>query len=456
MTVNLYTILYRLLISSVIYFKKISFVDHIIRFILNKPLYKGVIILGSGTAVVQLIGILSMPIITRLYTPSDLGILAVFSSVLAMLGIGASLKYEFALGLPKNDGEAINLLFLCVILLFSTTVSLSFLLLFASFFYTNPFHIDLSKKYYGYLVIGFFGMGLYNVLNNWAIRQQDYKMITHTKINQGIGGVSLKIILGIISFGPLGLIIGHIISQITGILILGRRVWSKEINNLNKLSFCNVKILAKKYKAFPIFHFPASIINTLSLQIPSIILLWVYDSQIVGFYSLAYTLVVFPGNAISQAMGQAYLGEATKMVRENSKSLREFYLKTIKHLSIIAIPLIGLPALLAPFLIPYIFGEVWSDSGLFCWLLAPMAIVGFIISPTSILSIYGNNHWNLIWDITRTGGVILGFYFCILFRCSVSITLTVYTIIMIVMYFVLVFIVLHVIEKFLKFVVINQ
>jgi hypothetical protein len=37
-------------------------------FILNNPLYKGVLILGSGTAVAQMIGIITMPIITRLYT----------------------------------------------------------------------------------------------------------------------------------------------------------------------------------------------------------------------------------------------------------------------------------------------------------------------------------------------------------------------------------------------------
>jgi hypothetical protein len=48
--------------------KKNQYTAKALSFILNNPLYKGVLILGSGTAVAQMIGIITMPIITRLYT----------------------------------------------------------------------------------------------------------------------------------------------------------------------------------------------------------------------------------------------------------------------------------------------------------------------------------------------------------------------------------------------------
>ena len=108
--------------------KRNPYASRAIGFILNNPLYKGVLVLGSGTAVAQLIGIVTMPIITRLYLPSEMGILAVYSSVLAIFGIGATLRYEFAYALPKENDDAINLFGLCLILLCLTTAGFELIL----------------------------------------------------------------------------------------------------------------------------------------------------------------------------------------------------------------------------------------------------------------------------------------------------------------------------------------
>ena len=405
-------------------------------FILNNPLYKGVLILGSGTAVAQMIGIITMPIITRLYTPSDLGVLAVYSSILGIVGVGATLRYEFAYSLPKKDEDAANLFGLCLILLSVTTTVFALILLFGGEFLAYFFNLSIIEQYFWFLLVGFFGVGLYTILNYWAIRQRDYKRITYTKINQGTGGSVSKILLGILSFGPMGLIIGHIVSQIAGIGTLARAMWKRERENLKNISIVRMMSVAKKYKSFPIFNFPTSIINTIALSLPPIILLALYDSQTVGFYALAHMIIVLPGSVISGSMGQAYLGEVSKMAREGSQELRSLYVRTLKHLSIIGIPLIGIPALCAPFLIPVIFGEAWAEAGGYCWPLAFMVIANFVASPTSLLSTYGYNHWLLMFDVTRTIGVFIGFYICYLFGVSVLTTLIIYSAIISLMYIV--------------------
>jgi len=167
-------------------------------------------------------------------------------------------------------------------------------------------------------------------------------------------------------------------------------------------------------------------------------LLALYDSRVVGLYSLAYMVVVLPGSLISGSMGQAYLGEASKMVRERSRELRSMYVRTLKHLSIVGVPLIGIPALCAPFIVPFIFGAEWAEAGWYCWPLAVMAIASFVVSPTSMLTIYGYNHWMLIWDITRGLGVISGFYLSKLLELPVLFTLAIYTLILVIMYMILI------------------
>ena len=411
-----------------------AYTARLFNFILNNPLYRGVLILGSGTAVAQLIGIVTAPIITRLYTPSDLGVLAVYSSVLAIFGIGATLRYEFAYVLPKENDDAINLFGLSLVLLCITTTGFALILLFGRDLLINTFDLGSIEQYIWFLLIGFFGMGLYTMLNYWAIRQRDYGRITYTKINQGAGGSVCKILLGILSFGPVGLIIGHIISQIAGITTLSRAMWKKERENLKAISWSRMKSVARTYKSFPVFNFPASIVNTMSLQLPPLMLLALYDSEIVGFYALANMLVVLPGSLISGSMGQAYFGEASKMVRERSRELRSLYVRTLKHLMAIAVPLIGIPALCAPFVVPFIFGGVWAEAGWFCLPLALAVIGDMVVGATSNLTIYGYNHWTLMWDIVRLSGVLLGFYISQLLGISVIYTLIVYSVVMTAMY----------------------
>ena len=414
--------------------KRNAYTSRLFSFIVNNPLYRGILILGSGTAVAQLIGIITAPIITRLYTPSDMGVLAIYSSVLMIAVAGATLRYEFAYGIPEKNEDAINLFGLCLVLLCVTTTTFALILLFGRDFLINTFNLGSIEQYLWFLLIGFLGMGLYTILNYWAVRQRDYRRITYTKINQGIGGPVCKILLGILSFGPVGLIVGHIVSQIAGIATLALAMWKTDRENIKAISPSRMKSAAKAYKSFPIFAFPASIVNTISLQLPPLMLLALYDSQVVGFYALANMLVVLPGSLISGSMGQVYFGEASKTVRERSEGLRSLYVKTLKHLSIIAIPLIGIPALCAPLIVPFIFGEAWADAGWYCWPLTVMAIANFVVSPTSWLEIYGSNKWVLIWDITRVVCILCGFYIGSLFKLSSLVVIMIYAVIMLFMY----------------------
>ncbi len=87
------------------------------RWIIKNNFAKRVSLLIGATAVAQLILILSMPLLTRLYTPEDFGLLAIYSSILAVISVVASLCYESAIPLPKNDETAAHILLLTISIL---------------------------------------------------------------------------------------------------------------------------------------------------------------------------------------------------------------------------------------------------------------------------------------------------------------------------------------------------
>ena len=74
-----------------------------------------VVTLASGTAVGQVLLVLALPVLTRLYTPADYGALAVYSATLTVLLVLASLRFEQAIPLPEDDRVAGSLLALSLL-----------------------------------------------------------------------------------------------------------------------------------------------------------------------------------------------------------------------------------------------------------------------------------------------------------------------------------------------------
>lgn len=74
---------------------------------------RNVLKLAGGTAGSQVIAMAAAVILTRLYGPESFGVLATFVSILALLNVVSSLRYELAIAVPEDDDEAVALVWLC-------------------------------------------------------------------------------------------------------------------------------------------------------------------------------------------------------------------------------------------------------------------------------------------------------------------------------------------------------
>ena len=72
----------------------------------NNDFLKSLAVLMTGTLIAQIIGYLLAPIITRLYTPGEMGEFGIFQRVTVLLATIATVRYEYALPLPKKDNHA--------------------------------------------------------------------------------------------------------------------------------------------------------------------------------------------------------------------------------------------------------------------------------------------------------------------------------------------------------------
>jgi len=352
--------------------------------------------------------------------------------------VAASFRYDFTIPLPQENYKAVNLMMLCFILIIGT--GFTFLVLFTCFkdIIISTFHLESIKNYLWLLIISFIGAGVYQTLNGWAVRDRGYLIITKTLINQNLSGSIVKIVLGYLKTGGLGLIIGDIISKVTGIGTLFRDMWRKEKQViLHDVSLTNIRLVAREYRHFPLYSFPASVLNVIALQLPVLMLSFMFDLQVVGWYSLANVVLSIPYSLISFSMGQVFCGEMTTMLREKQGDILALFRSVTKKLFLFALPIIGIPAIIAPFIFPIVFGNVWREAGWFCYPLAIMTIAGFCVSTTATLGAFGFNYLQLIWDLMRTSFVISGFFIAMVFGLSPLQAIFIYAVIMAFSYYIL-------------------
>lgn len=363
---------------------------------------KSVAMITGGTAIAQLMSALFSPIITRLYSPEEYGVLSVYTSILGLIVIIASLKFEWGIPIAEDDEKAVNVMALCffVLIIFVILVFLIFL------FFGEPILtlLDASSLLnYRYLIaVGVFLGGAYNILLQWAYRNKDFKSIANTKLAQSITGNGVKVGLGFLHVGPIGLIVGQILHQGAGLGTLSRSFSKNNIHLVKKINKNDIFWGSKRYKNFPIFSAPAQFLNTAGLQLPVFFITSLYGSQILGFYGLANSIVNLPMALIGNSVADVLYGEAASVGRSNPKRIKDLSNKLFKSLLLIGLIPLFILLFFGPFLFSFVFGSQWYEAGVYARILAFLVFARFIFTPISrIYFVFERQKEALLLDLFR-------------------------------------------------------
>lgn len=375
---------------------------------------KSVIVLITGTAFAHLIFICTLPIITRLYNPDDFKSLAVYSSILSIVGVLVCLRFEIAIPLPKSDKHAT---ILAVLALISTLIVnfLVFLVLFICQGFLRGIIDPNVLNYYWLIPLGGIFIGLYNTFQYWATRKKEFMVVAKTRLIQMGFSSFFQIVYGLISPVFLGLILGYIIKISAGFFIIGRFFFKENIEYLRKINSLKLIAVFKKYKKFPKYSVWEGVLNASSIQVPILLIAFYSVGPEVGFLMLASQLLSAPMSLIGQSVAQVYLSEAGKRYQENNlnKFTHEIIINLIK---VGAIPML-LGFFLFPYFIPVFLGGEWSRVGVMMSWMIPWFFMQFITSPISMSLHVTNNQkvalfLQLFGFVFRAGSVVVaGLFF---------------------------------------------
>jgi len=343
---------------------------------------RNVLTLMSGTTIAQAIPIAISPILTRLYTPKDFGVLALFVAITSIFGTVANGRYELAIMLPEKDEDAINIFALGFII--NVVISLTLLiiiLIFHDYILKLLNNKEISPWLY-FIPFTVFLIGIFNLLNYFNNRMKQYEDLAKANVYKSIAGAIVQLSLGFLKAGALGLISGQIVSQMVSNTKLFINV--KKLNLFNHVYKIKIIANAKKYKKLPLYNLPNAILDGLRESIINILINTFYSVATLGQFSLGRRMVQFPSSLIGSSISQVFFQKISNAKESELYNIvKNFILKTILFFS----PIFLIIYIFAPFIFSIVFGEKWKLAGQIASFMTPWIFLNFITSPLSTIFI---------------------------------------------------------------------
>lgn len=354
---------------------------------LKSGFLKNVGILMFGTAFAQVIGVAVTPLLTRIYEPEHFGILNLIVSIVAVLVSVTSLKYDQAVVVAKEHQEGflltkmtliINALFFVLLMILVGLFSCQFSILLG----------NESVRYFLFLVpVLIFFQSFFAVSKSFAIRTEQFKIISKAGVIKAIIKVASQLGLGLLNLGSLGLLSGPVFSAI----FINQPVYKAAVKGFSspvgysfwrKENFETYKTLFKKYIKFPKFSVASALANTAVLSGTNILIFKLFSAEELGYLALAQLALSIPLNLIAGAVGDVYFQKVTneKHLEGNSRSS---FKKTFSLLFVIALPMVIIGHLFAESAFAFIFGDEWGISGVYASILIFLYAIRFINTPLS-------------------------------------------------------------------------
>jgi len=367
---------------------------------------RNVLTLMTGTAVAQAIPIAISPILTRIYSPEDFGLFALFFAILSILSVITNARYESAVMLPKKDEDALHLFALGIIIntFFSITI-LVIVIVFNSSITKILGNEEISLWLY-FIPISLFFTGLFNILTSMNNRQKNYKDMASATVTKSMVMALVQLVVGLVKSGASGLILGQILAQFFANVKLFKNI-IKDKQEIFSIKRLKIIALAIRYKKFPIFSLPSALANVLAGQLSNILISSFYSVSTLGFYSLIQRILAIPSVLIGNSIGQVYYEEATRELKKNGVVINIFN-STLKKLIIIGLPSFFILFFIVEELFAFVFGEEWRVAGHYAQIVIPMFFMRFVVTSLSTTyDIFQALKIELVWQVVLLVGSVV-------------------------------------------------
>lgn len=386
------------------------------------PVLSNIGILATGTAGSQAIAITVSVVTARLFTPEAFGEFALYSSIAGIFMVIATLRYDLAIVLPESDDSA-RLLARLSTRANLVVSALAVVLAFAA----RPLVLQIwgSETLATWLpLVGLtvFCTAQVSIWQYWFNRKRQYRIIALNRFEQSVGVSGGQLGLGLAGMRSfLGLVLGSFVGLLWALFNLWRQ--SGEVRRpvgedgasapggdgavgavAEVADAVSMREVAREYRKMPLLNLPNALVDavrTNGIQM----LVGAAALGALGQFSLAWRVLQAPIALLNGAISQVFL---ERMARVRPGELTALVRAVMKRAVLLGVAPFALLWVLAPWLIPLVFGPQWEEAGYITRALVPWLGMNLITSPLSgVFVVTSKQQWILahavIFTVTPLG-----------------------------------------------------
>ena len=348
--------------------------------------WKDIVLQASGNTIAQFVGIIFMPLLTRLYSPESFALQAIFIQSVVLLSAFVTFRFEYFLQLTRSNEEANSLILWILRVGLVMTIVLSVIILLLDKYDVFIYFGIESSEYFYLAPLTAYVVCVSLAFQNEAQRQGNFKTTSVSAVTTKVGYLSSGILLSFFTH-TLGLILTTVFGGI-GKLITLRKYLTSFISNINIRTALINKSFITIYKNRSIGMIFSNSILAITSLLPILFITKHYGTETLGQFALVLSTIFLPSGLIGQAVGNVfYQRSATIWNNRDYQALTLLWKETIFKLLIFALPSYIFLYFISPIVYPFIFGAQWQQAGQFAALMSLAAFFSFLAGPVDRLSL---------------------------------------------------------------------
>ncbi|GAK56881.1 polysaccharide biosynthesis protein [Candidatus Vecturithrix granuli] len=354
----------------------------------------------------QVLMLITTPVVTRLFLPEHFGVMQIFESIITPFCIIANLKYDQSIPLGKNQQEASASLILSLFFAVNMTACSFAGILIGKDYIARWFHAPDLARFLWLLPAFVFIVGLNNVLNSWASREGKFGIMALSGLGDTVGDKTLTIVWGyLLRASTTGLVLGRFVGVFTNAVAL---LWSlgktlfTDVKNAH-LTLATIRAIAVQHKKFPLFSTWIALIASINIQLPSLICGLYFSPAVVGYYSLANRVVSVSSIFLGTVIAQVFFPAAAKEYHQTG-TFSPIVRTILRRLVQIGVFPMAVLVFFGPSLFIGIFGQQWSEAGIYAEIMASWHFLIFLNLSLDIFALVNRQDLDLM--IVLTGLIV--------------------------------------------------
>jgi PST family polysaccharide transporter len=319
---------------------------------LRRDTVKGILWTGFGNGITTTLNFVTIAVLAHLLVPADFGLMGMilvivgFVTLIVDFGIGTAIIQE-----PNITSQQISTFFYLNIIF---GIVLGIIVYFMAFPIAAFFRDERLVLLIRYAAFVFVLSGISITFRTLLQKRMQFKLLSTAEISGTLVYGVLSIVMAFYKYGVLSLVIGYIARQCIELLVL---YLVTDFTPEWTFRLTGIKDLLK----FGSFVFGEKILNYFNRNLANILIGRFLGAISLGYYTLAYQIVLIPVSRVAQILGRVTYPVFVKVQTDNTR-IRLGYLTMIRYISLITFPLLGTMFIMSSEFVNTIYGPRWTQA----------------------------------------------------------------------------------------------